>query len=58
MKFLVSDTGGAKKITVTGVSQNILDYVFGIGYNYVIVGNDEVEEACAEITNDINELTE
>ena len=58
MKLTVSDSGGAKKITVTDVSQDILDRVFGIGYNYVIVGSDEVEEACIEITNDINELSE
>jgi hypothetical protein len=55
MKYIVSDIGGAKKITVEGVSQDILDYVFGIGYDYVIVGSDEVETACEEITSDINE---
>jgi hypothetical protein len=55
MKLIVSDSGSAKKITVTGVSQDILDYVFGIGYNYVVVGGDEVETACEEITSDINE---
>lgn len=57
MKLIITDIGGAKKITVEGVNQDVLDHVFGIGYDYVVVGADEVEEACIEITNDINELT-
>lgn len=52
METLITSIGKTKKIEVLGVEQDILDRLFGIGYNYVIVGEDGVEEALVEIKED------
>lgn len=56
MEITVTSIGQARKITVTGVSDDILAQVFGKGSNFVVVGADEVEEALAEINEDINKF--